>query len=190
MVGVLYSHTFVRFVRVLFCVLLLCVVSYAIHRLIRHAHLRSFSSKVMTNILIEPTFTSIDTKGRPYEISAQRAREKIGQKSGQHYQVVKPKARMIYDKNTPIFLEGKTGIYQKQDRKLLLEGDVRIDTVKEGVLQTPQAFIDFRTKTIAGVQRVNGKSLQGSFEASKGFHLADDVLTLQGPCHVSLTLQN
>ena len=80
------------------------------------------------------------------------------------------------------------GLYAKRKKQLFLEGNVRIAEAQKYSVCTSQALINFKDRQIGGTQNVFGSLAQGSF-CGTGFHVQNDILTVWGPCHLSVPLE-
>ena len=133
--------------------------------------------------LVNPKFSSIDGKGQPYQIQG----DKVSIKSDGKYIFTHPWAQLTHQKSQIFKASGNHGFFDKKTQLLHLTGKVSISSQDDHHIQTPQAFMNLKTKDIHSLNPVQGEGPMGLFQA-RGFFLNKDKLVLKGP--VSMTIHN
>lgn len=133
--------------------------------------------------LINPRFSSIDAKGRPYQIHGER----VSIKSDGKYLFTHPWAQLTHQKSRIFNATGNQGFFDKKSKLLHLTGKVSVSSEDDHHIQTPYALMNMETKDIQSQKPIHGNGPMGLFHA-QGFFLNRDKLLLKGP--VTMTIRD
>jgi lipopolysaccharide export system protein LptC len=137
------------------------------------------------NELLRPKFESMDDKNQPYTITATRAVR--GEQDENMVILEKPVADMLLNSGNWIALEAKQGTYQQTERKLLLEGDVKLFHDDGYEMDTAKMHIDLDTNTAWSEDPVRAHGPAGTLEATGlKADTATGTLVFNGPATLVL----
>jgi lipopolysaccharide export system protein LptC len=137
------------------------------------------------NELVNPRFEGVDNNQRPYTITAARAVQ--SEDDPNIVDLEMPVADMTLKGGQWLAAEAKEGLYDQNDRKLELEGNVFLFYDEGYELTTSRLFVDLRARKVWSEESVQGKGPKGLLEA-KGLKAdaTENTLYLQGPAKLVL----
>lgn len=139
--------------------------------------------------MVNPRFMSLDTKNRPFNISATAARQQEGGQNTVIFQGIS--ADMTMDDETWLALMSSDGSFNRETNILMLSGQVNIFHDQGYEISTSQARIDLNTNTIIGDQPVSGNGPLGLFTGTGvDVDIEQGRLNLRGPARLVMYPQN
>lgn len=148
-----------------------------------------FKKTIGKNELVSPRFENTDAENRPYTMTAERAVQ--DETDGNIVILENPKADMQMEDNHWIAMEATEGIFQQEERKLLLRGNVRLFRDGGYQLETPELHLDIANSTALSEKDVHGQGPEGTLEA-KGLQ-GDNIkgtLIFKGPAKLVLNTKS
>jgi lipopolysaccharide export system protein LptC len=126
----------------------------------------------------EPRYRGVDSSGRPYTITATRARQ-AGQSRTDLFD---PIADMTTESGAWILLRSSQGIYLPKDGQLDLSGEVTLYREDGLTISSNTATFDLRQGATTGAERVHAEGPFGTLDA-QGYAVIDkgDVMQFTGP---------
>ncbi len=147
--------------------------------MIKGAHTDSLS---MTNA----RYFGTDDKGQPYSVSAQG----VSQRSNDDKAVdlVTPTAQIGLNDGKAMSAAASAGVYDRDNQKLDLSGDVTVNQDADNQLRTTAATVMLKDGTASGRAPVKGEGSFGKLEASGGFNLSErgKIVHFHGPAKLTL----
>ena len=151
------------------------------------AAMRSFAA-VQGATVIDASYRSVDEQGRPYTITASTAR----QASQNRVNLTDPKGDITLQNGTWLMLQGKRGVYLRQENELDLSRDVMLYRDDGTTMLTDSAAIDLKNSAAGGSAPVHADGPFGRLYAAGGFTAIDkgDQILFSGPAHLLLNGAN
>jgi len=135
--------------------------------------------------MVNARFEGVDTKHRPYNVTADTARQT--DKTGDVIELTQPKADITLESGAWLALTAAAGNYRRQDNHLDLSGGVSIFHDKGFTFQTQTLHVDIANKEAETQDPVQGQGPSGEITGSN-FRLTDggNRVFFGGPAHVTL----
>lgn len=140
---------------------------------------------IQENRMIHPQYISTDSKGQPYQVNAEWAKQHTDSLAN----LTLPEGSLTLEEGELINLKAKSGTYDIHGKTLALEGGVTFTTTDGYLVETSKAQVTLDTKTIEGDAPIQGEGPAGSLRGEKGFKVepregGKKVITLKGPSRV------
>jgi lipopolysaccharide export system protein LptC len=137
--------------------------------------------------LSDPRYRGVDSGGRPYTITATRARQ-IGQN---RTDLVEPIADMTTESGAWVMLRASQGVYLPKDGQLDLAGEVTLYREDGMTVSTDTATFDLNEGVGSGAARIHAEGPFGALDA-QGFAVVDKgaVMQFTGPGRLLLNEGN
>ena len=141
------------------------------------------------NELINPNFESIDEKGQPFTITADRALQEDGEKG--EMLLEKPSATMRLEDGKTVTLNSKKGAYHQIEQYLDLHEDVTLTHSEGYELQTRILHVDLKDNKAWSKQPVRVTGPEGEINAlGITATSSDKKIIFTGPAKMTLNTQN
>lgn len=142
---------------------------------------------VIEQRMINPEYKSTDTKGQPFAVQAEWGKPL----SKDEADLVTPKGTLTTEKHGDVRLDAKHGVYNKDTRELILDGDVTLDSDDGYHIVTQQANVDVENKAADGDVPIQGYGPTGLMKSENGFHIEQGKdgkrkITLKGKSHLTI----
>ena len=112
-----------------------------------------------------------DDKGQPYSVTADGVRQHSD--DDRAIDLVTPKAEISLTNGTFMSAGASAGVYDRDNQKLDLSGDVTVSQDKGNTLRTTAASVMLKDGTASGRAPVTGDGPFGKMEAKGGFDLSE-----------------
>ena len=112
-----------------------------------------------------------DDKGQPYAITASGVRQHT--KEDRSVDLVGPKAEVTLTNGTLFSAAAGQGLYNRDEQKLDLTGDVTVTQDKENHLRTTSAIVMLKEGSASGREPVESDGPYGTMHAAGGFDLTE-----------------
>ncbi len=131
--------------------------------------------------LSEPRYRGVNAAGRPYTITAARAK----QSSQNRTDLSAPIADMITESGAWVMLHSAQGVYLPKDGQLDLSGEVTLYREDGMTASTNTATVDLREGAATGAARIHAEGPFGTLDA-QGFTVLDhgNVMQFTGPARL------
>ena len=135
--------------------------------------------------MINPRFFTVDETGQPFNLTARTAHEIPG--DVRRVQLDEVKADVLLKNDQWFALDADTAVYSQMDDMLELSGNVHLYSDQGYELETPQAFVNVRTRDIISQRETHSRSSAGH-AVSEGFSVSDQgkVIRFLGKTKVTL----
>jgi lipopolysaccharide export system protein LptC len=124
--------------------------------------------------LAEPRYRGVDSGGRPYTITATKARQSAQSRTD----LVDPKADMTQDSGTWLMVQARTGVYLPKNSQLDLSGEVTLYREDGLMVTSDAATLDLRDGAATSAARVHAEGPFGTLDA-QGFAVLDKGTAMQ-----------
>jgi lipopolysaccharide export system protein LptC len=121
-------------------------------------------SENIQNELLNPVFTSVDSKNQPYKVTAERAVQ--NRNDPNIVELTLPSASVTMTDGVKLEGMAETGIYEQKSQKLNLDGDVVLNHSGGYVLETQELRIDIAGQRAFSGQNVHVKGPEGTLDAT------------------------
>lgn len=143
--------------------------------------------EIRENRMVRPHYLSTDTKGQPFHVDADWAKEQAENIAN----LVNPEGSMAMTGGQTLNLKAREGHYNKETRILDLKGEVTLISTDGYHIKTDQANVTIDDKVIEGNSYIEGEGPTGRIMGQKGFKIEScpkglKILTLKGPSHVTI----
>ncbi len=127
-----------------------------------------------------------DDKGQPYSVTAGGVRQRTSEDKS--IDLVTPKAQISLNNGTVMLAGASAGIYDRDNQKLDLTGDVTVSQQEGNKLTTSAAVIMLKDGTATGRAPVDAEGSFGTMHANGGFDLSERgrVVLFHGPGRMTL----
>lgn len=146
------------------------------------------SEAILENHMEKPFFSSLNEKGDPYELWADKAKNTTKER----VDLINPRGKIFNQQEGRLTeIQAIKGHYTKDKHFLVLQGHVVIKEVLEGyTVKTAEAFVDLKNQQTRGNSPVQGEGPTGSF-SGKSFWVnkATGDLYLHGPAQLVMIPQ-
>lgn len=141
------------------------------------------------NELLSPKFESVDDKGQPYTITAERAIQ--GEADEDLLTLESPVGEMILERGNVVSMRSDHAEYRQNSKKLLMQDHVVLTHDDGYQMDTEVLHIDMNASTARSDVDVFAKGPEGTIEA-KGLQgsSVDEVLVFIGPAKMVLDLES
>jgi lipopolysaccharide export system protein LptC len=130
------------------------------------------------------TYRGEDSKGRPFVLKAGSA---VQQSSAEPVVELNDLAARIRLSEGPATIVSPGGTYNMETEKAALNGPITVRTASGYTLDTKDATVNLRTRTVKSDGGVSGTTPQGSFRAdSMTADLEDRTVSLDGNAHLRI----
>jgi len=130
------------------------------------------------------TYRGEDSKGRPFVLKAGSA---VQQSSAEPIVKLDDLAARIRLSEGPATIAAPGGTYNMDTEKAALDGPITVRTATGYTLDTKDATVDLRARTVKSDGGVSGTTPQGSFRAdSMSADLEDRTVSLDGNAHLRI----
>lgn len=143
------------------------------------------SSEDSRSRLLGPNFEGVDTKGRPYNLTANTANYASGSK--RYVELDNPKGDLFEQDGSWVTLTALSGMYDRKAENMDLEGNVNLWNDGGFKIMTSSAFLELSQGRAEGHQPVNGLG-PGGHIISQGFRLEDEGRVIYFTGKSTLTL--
>lgn len=116
------------------------------------------------NELMKPVFNSVDEKGQPYSITADRAVQ--GTQNPDIVTLINPVAKLDMDGGSALGGRAKAGLYEQKAQKLNLEGGVALNHSNGYTLTTEELRIDIAAQKAWSGRDVHVAGPDGTIDAT------------------------
>jgi lipopolysaccharide export system protein LptC len=145
----------------------------------------SSQPEIRENRMVHPRYLSTDTKGQPFYVNAEWAKEQ----SENLANLVNPEGAMTMEDGQTFNVEAKEGRYDKERKVLNLKGGVKLTSTDGYLVKTEQANVAIDDKVIEGNNYIEGEGPAGKIMGKNGFKIESrpkglKVITLKGPSRV------
>lgn len=123
-----------------------------------------------THAMIDTTYASIDDRGRPFTVDADRVRRIDGRDD--QFELVAPSSTLTLDDGRQATLSARIGHYDRTAEHMRLEGSVGLVVPDRYRLDTSLAEIDFAAGQASGSEPVTASGSFGTVDA-EGFRITD-----------------
>ncbi|MEX6723725.1 LPS export ABC transporter periplasmic protein LptC [Parapedomonas caeni] len=132
-----------------------------------------------------PSYRGVDSKGRPFEISARRAVQKTSATPVVELTDVSARISLV---DGDARVRAATGSYDLESEKLTVIGDLKLETDSGYRFATRDAIVDLASRTAYGKGGVDGTGPLGHFSAS-GFRadIATHTVVFEGRTSTRIT---
>jgi lipopolysaccharide export system protein LptC len=142
---------------------------------------------IAKNELLNPRFTSADSKNQPYTITAKRAVR--GEADENLIILSKPAADITLESGHWLALKSEKGAYNQSKSRLILRKKIHIFDNQGYMLETEELNIDLKEETMLSETPVYGQGPAGSLQANGMYgNFSRSLLVFKGPA--KLTLNN
>jgi lipopolysaccharide export system protein LptC len=114
--------------------------------------------------MVNPRFYGRDSSNRAYVLGASEASRDL--KNGKTVTLAGPQVTLDADGTSPTHVQAKRGVYREDQRKLSLEGEVRLTQSGGFSFSTPSAVVDTTSGLVSGQAGVKGDGPLGRIAAS------------------------
>ena len=135
--------------------------------------------------LVNPRFTGIDHRNRPYVVTASQAHPRGN--SPQLIALTSPNADMTTDTGSWVALSAESGLLNRGKEELELSGTVNLFHDAGHEIKTKSARVFLKKGIATGREKVNGQGPLGTIQSS-GFMILDKGQTLVFSGQARLTL--
>jgi lipopolysaccharide export system protein LptC len=127
-----------------------------------------------------------DDKGQPYSVTAGGVRQAA--KDDRAIDLIAPKAEISLTNGTYLSAEAAAGLYDRDNQKLNLSGEVTVTQGKDTQLRTTSAIVMLKEGTASGREPVSGDGSFGLLQSAGGFELSDrgKVVRFLGPSKLTI----
>lgn len=139
---------------------------------------------LLENKVINPKFSSVDKKGRPFLIQAEYATNLNKEKTD----FIKPSGNLKLEDGSTMTFIGDKGIYDKPNETLEIIDNVNIKTDKGYDLKTEYMILFPKENKGEGHKPIHGKGPSGETIEAEGFKITDkgDIIEFLGNTKISL----
>jgi lipopolysaccharide export system protein LptC len=126
-----------------------------------------------------------DEKGQPYSVTAQGVRQHA--KEDKAIDLVSPKAEVNLTNGTYLQAGASQGLYDRENEKLDLSGEVTVFQDQGNQIKTSQAVVMLKAGTATGRKPVSGEGPYGTMQAEGGFDMSENgrIMNFHGPARVT-----
>lgn len=149
----------------------------------RGVALAKFAAGIDGAELIDAKYHAIDEKGRPYTVTADRAR----QTDADRVDLTAPKGDMLRQDGTWLMLQSAKGVLMQKSHQLDLSHDVVLYRDDGTTMRTASATVDLHEGAALGSEQVHVEGPFGTLDAA-GFTLTDRGAVIQFPGPARLVL--
>lgn len=143
--------------------------------------------EIRENRMIHPHYMSTDSKGQPYHVNAEWAKQRTENLAD----LINPKGSITMLEGQSFDVKAKNGFYNFQNKVLDLDGDVVLISTDGYRAKTQKAQATLDAKIIEGNHYFEGEGPTGSLRGQNGFKVESrpqgKVLTLKGRSQVVIT---
>jgi lipopolysaccharide export system protein LptC len=131
-------------------------------------------------------FTSVDDKGRPFVIEADRVVQQ--DPSTMTATLAAPRGELTLDNQDKLSVQARDGVYDHPNQKLKLKGEVQLQQNADMTFTTEALDVDLKDRSAQGDAPVQGSSKDGSALQAQGVIMSPNagVLTFKGPATLTL----
>lgn len=142
--------------------------------------------KDIQNTLDEARFTSVDDKGRPFAIEADKVLQQ--NPSTMTATLAGPRGDITLDKGDKLSLKAQKGVYDHPNKMLHLNGVVTLERNADLTITTDQLDVNLNDQSARGNARVNGSTKDGSTIEADGVQVAPGAtrLIFTGPAKLTI----
>jgi len=152
---------------------------------------RRMSGAVDGASMIDARYRGVDERGRPYTLTAERARQSTDQKNGQNrIALVEPKGDLTLSSASGaegenegwLMVQSHEGVFMQHSNELDLSRDVLLYRADGMAMRTQSMAVDLKAGAAAGAEFVHVEGPLGTLDA-QGFVLFDkgNVIQFTGP---------
>ena len=143
-------------------------------------------SETDTLSMTNARYFGADDKGQPYSVTAEGVRQRTS--DDKSIDLVTPKAQINLSNGTVLSAGASTGLYDRDNQKLDLSGQVTVLQQEGNQLHTSVAVIMLKDGTATGRAPVDAEGSFGTMHATGGFDLSerDRVVFFHGPGRLTL----
>ena len=143
------------------------------------------SSSSDTLSMTNARYFGTDEKGQPYSVTAQGVRQRS--KEDKAIDLVSPRAEINLTNGTYLQAAASQGLYDRDNEKLDLSGEVTVFQDQGNQIKTSQAVVKLKEGTATGRQPVSGEGPYGTMQAEGGFDMSDNGRSMKfyGPARVT-----
>ena len=147
--------------------------------MVKGAHTDALS---MTNA----RYFGTDDKGQPYAVAAEGVHQRGNDDKA--VDLVTPKANMSLNGGKNMSAAASSGVYDRDNHKLDLSGDVTVQQDQDNKLTTSEATVMLKDGTASGRAPVSGEGSFGKLQASGGFDLSErgKIVHFRGPAKLTI----
>lgn len=116
----------------------------------------SYTEKIdgsINQVLVKPIFMGLNKKEQPFKVTASKA-TRFKEESNTFY-LENPVGEILID-NDKYFLEGNSGIYDKNIQELKINGNVKFNNNLDLKFSTTEVLFDFKDQILFGEKAVSG----------------------------------
>jgi lipopolysaccharide export system protein LptC len=127
-----------------------------------------------------------DDKGQPYSVAAEGVRQRTNDDKA--VDLVTPKANISLNGGKNMSAAASAGVYDRDNHKLDLSGDVTVQQDQDNKLVTTEATVMLKDGTASGRAPVTGEGAFGKLQASGGFDLSErgKIVHFRGPAKLTI----
>lgn len=127
-----------------------------------------------------------DDKGQPYSVAAEGVRQRTNDDKA--VDLVTPKANISLNGGKNMSAAASAGVYDRDNHKLDLSGDVTVQQDQDNKLVTTEATVMLKDGTASGRAPVTGEGTFGKLQASGGFDLSErgKIVHFRGPAKLTI----
>ncbi len=142
---------------------------------------RRLSGAIEGATMLDARYRGIDERGRPYSVTAERAR----QGSGDRVDLTEPKGDMRLENGGWLFVEARAGVFLQKANQVDLARQVMLYRDDGMTMRTESLVLDLKSGAAAGVEPVQVEGPLGQLEA-RGFVLFEKgaVIQFTGPARM------
>lgn len=146
---------------------------------------RQSNRRIQQNELTAPRFESVDNKNQPYTITAKRA---VQNDSDENLVILeKPFADMLMKSGNWVALEAAAGLFNQDEQRLILDGNVQLFYDKGYTMQSPQLHINLKSKQAWSDKDIQINGPAGTLVATgMEANQTDENLIFHGPAKLVL----
>ena len=144
--------------------------------------------EIQENRMVRPHYVSTDTKGQPFHLTADWAKQKTEDLAD----LISPEGSITMIEGETFNVKSQKGHYDIQDKILTLEDKVTLTSTDGYHITTEKARIGIDSKIIEGDNFIEGKGPTGEIMGTKGFKVETQEngkkkITLKGSSRVVIT---
>lgn len=141
--------------------------------------------------LLNPRYHGTDDDNQPYTITADIAKRLGGGDENARVGLEMPKADITLEDGTWLVLTAETGLYERGQKSLELQGAVNLFHDSGYEFRTDEAQIDLNAGIATGTVPVQGQGPFGTLNSEQGFQLLDKGrrIVFMGKSHLTLLPQ-
>jgi len=127
-----------------------------------------------------------DDKGQPYSVTAEGVRQRSDNEKS--IDLVTPKAEISLENGNKLSAGAQAGLYDRDNQKLDLSGEVTVQQQEGNRLRTSAAVIQLKDGTASGRAPVDAEGSFGTMHSTGGFDLSerDRTVFFHGPGRLTL----